>query len=112
MDKLFAVRNSFYLGAFQSAISEASQLTGLTEAEKIERDVFVYRSYIELGTYEVGGGEGVLGLGARAERGGRGWRGARRRAAAARPQPPRRRCRPTSHSPLPLGPLRTAAGDV
>jgi hypothetical protein len=112
MDKLFAVRNSFYLGAFQSAISEASQLTGLTEAEKIERDVFVYRSYIELGTYEVGGGEGVVGLGARAERGGRGWRGAGRRAAAARPQPPRRRRRPTSHSPLPLGPLRTAAGDV
>jgi coatomer protein complex subunit epsilon len=51
MDPLFAVRNNFYLGAYQTAISEASQLTGLSEAEKIERDVFVYRSYIELGTY-------------------------------------------------------------
>lgn len=53
-DALFAVRNNFYLGAFQTAISEASQLTGLSEAEKIERDVFVYRSYIELGSHEVG----------------------------------------------------------
>ncbi|KAL4859580.1 Coatomer subunit epsilon-1 [Chlorella vulgaris] len=52
-DPLFATRNSFYLGAYQSAISEASNLTGLSEAEKIERDVFVYRSYIELGTYEL-----------------------------------------------------------
>ena len=32
------------------------QLTGLTEQQKIERDVYVYRSYIELGSYEVGGG--------------------------------------------------------
>jgi coatomer protein complex subunit epsilon len=52
-DPLFSCRNLFYLGAYQSAISEASNLTGLSEAEKIERDVFVYRSYIELGTYEV-----------------------------------------------------------
>lgn len=52
-DALFAVRNNFYLGAFQTAISEASQLTGLSEAEKIERDVFVYRSYIELGSHEL-----------------------------------------------------------
>lgn len=52
-DPLFGLRNSFHIGAFQTAISEASQLTGLSEAEKIERDVFVYRSYIELGSYEV-----------------------------------------------------------
>lgn len=51
------MRNNFYLGAYQSAISEASQLTGLSEAEKIERDVFVYRAYIELGSHEVRGGE-------------------------------------------------------
>lgn len=37
----------------QRAVSEASQLTGLTDQQKIERDVFVYRSYIELGSYEV-----------------------------------------------------------
>lgn len=52
-DVLFPVRNSFYLGAFQTTISEASHLTGLSEAEKVERDVFVYRAYIELGSYDV-----------------------------------------------------------
>ena len=83
MDSLFSVRNNFYIGAYQKAVSEASQvrrpaagarpsllgapnrtspasppppqLTGLTEQQKIERDVYVYRSYIELGSYEVGG---------------------------------------------------------
>lgn len=34
-------------------MSEASQLTGLNEQQKIERDVFVYRSYLELGSYEL-----------------------------------------------------------
>ena len=52
-DLLFAVRNSFYLGAYQSAIAEASDLEGLSEAEKVERDCYVYRAYIELGSYEV-----------------------------------------------------------
>ena len=52
-DLLFAVRNNFYLGAYQHAISEASDLEGLTEQEKVERDLFVYRSYIELGSHEV-----------------------------------------------------------
>lgn len=52
-DPLFAVRNSFWLGAYQTAISEASQITGLSEAQKIQRDFYVYRSYIELGTYEL-----------------------------------------------------------
>ena len=54
-DPLFSVRNNYYIGAFQKAVSEASQLTGLSEQQKIERDVFVYRSYIEMGSYEVGG---------------------------------------------------------
>jgi coatomer protein complex subunit epsilon len=52
-DLLFAVRNYFYLGAYQAAIAEASDLEGLTEAQKVERDCYVYRSYIELGSYEV-----------------------------------------------------------
>lgn len=71
-DPLFALRNSFYLGAFQTCISECSNATGLSESQKIERDVFLYRSYIELGTYDV--------------------RGAGR--AAATPQPPADRCSP------------------
>lgn len=52
-DPLFTVRNNYYIGAYQRAVSEASQLTGLNEQQKIERDVFVYRSYLELGSYEV-----------------------------------------------------------
>jgi coatomer protein complex subunit epsilon len=52
-DPLFAVRNNFYLGAFQTAISEASHLVGLSEQQKVERDVFVYRAYCELNSYEV-----------------------------------------------------------
>jgi coatomer protein complex subunit epsilon len=52
-DLLFTVRNAFYLGAFQSAIAEASDLEGLSDQEKVERDCYVYRSYIELGSYEV-----------------------------------------------------------
>jgi len=52
-DALYAVHNAFYLGAYQTAISEASQLTGLSDAQKLERDVFVYRSYMELGSYEL-----------------------------------------------------------
>ena len=52
-DLLFAVRNHFYLGAYQAAIAEAADLEGLSESEKVERDCYVYRSYIELGSYEV-----------------------------------------------------------
>lgn len=52
-DPLFTVRNNFYLGAYQTTISDASHLTGLTGEQKLERDVFVYRSYVELGSYEV-----------------------------------------------------------
>ena len=52
-DLLFSVRNSFYLGAYQAAIAEAADLDTLSEGQKDERDVFVYRSYIELGSYEV-----------------------------------------------------------
>ena len=52
-DVLFPVRNSFYLGAYQAAIAEASDLEDLSDADKVERDLFVYRSYIELGSYEV-----------------------------------------------------------
>ena len=51
---LFTVRNHFYLGAYQAAIAEASDLEDLTDAEKVERDIYVYRAYIELGSYEVG----------------------------------------------------------
>ncbi len=52
-DILFTLRNNFYLGAYQAAIAEAADLERLSEADSIERDCFVYRSYVELGSYEV-----------------------------------------------------------
>lgn len=50
---LFTLRNNFYLGAYQAAIAEAADLERLSEADSVERDCFVYRSYIELGSFEV-----------------------------------------------------------
>jgi coatomer protein complex subunit epsilon len=47
-DVFFPLRNNFYLGAFQAAINE-SNVRNLSEAEAIERDCLVYRSYIALG---------------------------------------------------------------
>ena len=52
-DLLFPVRNNFYLGAYQAAISEASQLTGLNDQQKLEREIFTQRSYLEIGSHDV-----------------------------------------------------------
>lgn len=54
-DILFTLRNNFYLGAYQAAIAEAADLERLSESDAVERDCFVYRSYIELGSFEVSG---------------------------------------------------------
>eukprot|EP00897_Mesotaenium_endlicherianum_P007070 jgi/Mesen1/6391/ME000329S05552 len=51
-DTLFPLRSNFYLGAYQAAINEAN-VDGLSEAESIERDCIVYRSYIALGSYQL-----------------------------------------------------------
>lgn len=52
-DLLFTVRNNFYLGAYQAAIAEAADLERLSDADAVQRDCYVYRCYIELGSYEV-----------------------------------------------------------
>ena len=52
-DALFSVRNNFYLGAFNNVLNEAADVENLSELDAIERDSFVYRSYIALGSYEV-----------------------------------------------------------
>eukprot|EP00197_Chlamydomonas_leiostraca_P002157 CAMPEP_0202858162 /NCGR_PEP_ID=MMETSP1391-20130828/812_1 /ASSEMBLY_ACC=CAM_ASM_000867 /TAXON_ID=1034604 /ORGANISM="Chlamydomonas leiostraca, Strain SAG 11-49" /LENGTH=288 /DNA_ID=CAMNT_0049537049 /DNA_START=25 /DNA_END=891 /DNA_ORIENTATION=- len=52
-DPLFSVRNAFYLGAYNTVINEASDMETLSDADAIERDCFVYRSYIALGSYEL-----------------------------------------------------------
>lgn len=59
-DILFAVRNNFYIGAYNNAINEASDMEGLSEAEQTERDVYVYRSYIALGSHDVSCAGGLI----------------------------------------------------
>ena len=52
-DLLWTTRNSFYVGAYQAAIADAADLEGLDEATALERDAFVFRCYVELGSHEV-----------------------------------------------------------
>ncbi|KAK9068859.1 hypothetical protein SSX86_012975 [Deinandra increscens subsp. villosa] len=51
-DLLFALRNNFYIGAFQAAIN-SGDVQNLSEEDAIERDCLVYRSYIALGSYQL-----------------------------------------------------------
>ncbi len=53
MGSLFQVYNSFHLGAYQVAINEASDLLDLSPSESVEKDCYVYRSYIALGSHQV-----------------------------------------------------------
>eukprot|EP00877_Chromochloris_zofingiensis_P004225 jgi/Chrzof1/13803/Cz08g13010.t1 len=52
-DPLFAVKNYYFIGAYNNAINEASDFEGLSESEQLERDSYVYRSYIALGSYDL-----------------------------------------------------------
>lgn len=54
-DLLWTTRNSFYVGAYQAAIADAADLEGLDDATTLERDAFVFRCYVELGSHEVRG---------------------------------------------------------
>lgn len=53
VDPLFPVMTNFYIGSFQTAISEASHLTGLSEEQKLQREIFTQRAYLEIGSYDV-----------------------------------------------------------
>jgi len=48
-DELYTLRNHFWLGNYQRAVAEGSGLTRLPEQLKIERDEFIYRSYVASG---------------------------------------------------------------
>ncbi|KAH7838116.1 hypothetical protein Vadar_022279 [Vaccinium darrowii] len=52
-DLLFALRNNFYLGAYQAAINTSDQLPTLSPEDSIEKDSLVYRSYIALASYQL-----------------------------------------------------------
>ncbi|CAI2348692.1 unnamed protein product [Caenorhabditis sp. 36 PRJEB53466] len=47
-DKLFPIRNYFFLGSYQSCIGEAPKIITKSEDEKNEKDVYLYRAYIAL----------------------------------------------------------------
>jgi len=49
---LFAVRNAFYLGAYATCVEEAEDMEELSEAQRVERDCYVYRSHIAQGNFE------------------------------------------------------------
>jgi len=50
---LFEIRNYFILGNWQASINEGNSLSGLKDQDKIERDVYIYRSYIAQGNYRI-----------------------------------------------------------
>ncbi|CAD6190368.1 unnamed protein product [Caenorhabditis auriculariae] len=49
VDKLFSIRNYFFLGNYQSCIGEALKFSTKNEDEKIEKDIYLYRSFIAQG---------------------------------------------------------------
>lgn len=48
-DELYNLRNNYWIGNYQKAISEGSALQRLSEEKKIESKEYIYRSYIALG---------------------------------------------------------------
>ncbi|KAJ8598664.1 hypothetical protein CTAYLR_003075 [Chrysophaeum taylorii] len=52
-DELYTLRNRFWLGNFQLAIAEGNNLTRVSDELRVERDEFVYRSYVGLGQYNL-----------------------------------------------------------
>ena len=52
-DPLFTIKNSFYLGAYNTVINEAADMDHLSGTDQVDRDCYVYRSYIALGSYDV-----------------------------------------------------------
>lgn len=53
VDELFDVRNSYFTGNFQTCINEAQKLKLMDNSLSVEKDVFMYRSYIALKKYRV-----------------------------------------------------------
>ncbi|CAH4021058.1 coatomer subunit epsilon [Pieris brassicae] len=53
VDKLFHVKNAFYVGNYQQAINDAQHVIGSSPLVTLERDAFLYRSYIAQGNYRI-----------------------------------------------------------
>jgi len=52
-DILFDVRNNFLLGNYQGCINEANNVNPRSDRDRVERDTYVYRSYIAQGNYQI-----------------------------------------------------------
>jgi len=52
-DILFDVKNYFFLGNYQAAINEGNSVRTPSERDRIEKDTYVYRSYIAQGNYKI-----------------------------------------------------------
>ncbi|KAL0821309.1 hypothetical protein ABMA28_005903 [Loxostege sticticalis] len=53
VDELFDVKNSFYVGNYQQAINEALSINGSTPLIALQKDAFLYRSYIAQGNHRI-----------------------------------------------------------
>jgi coatomer protein complex subunit epsilon len=53
MSELFDLKTFFLLGQYQAAINEGGKVKPRDEFAKIERDIFVYRAFIEQGNFQV-----------------------------------------------------------
>lgn len=51
-DEIYQVKNSFWLGNFDEAIKEARSVKVRSPTVSIDRDVYIYRSFIGLGNYK------------------------------------------------------------
>jgi len=50
---LFELKNFFILGNYQGAVNEGTALSSVEESDRVERDVYIYRSYIAQGKYKL-----------------------------------------------------------
>ncbi|XP_059062228.1 coatomer subunit epsilon [Achroia grisella] len=53
VDELFDVKNSFYVGNYQQAINEALSVNASTPLVSLQRDAFLFRSYIAQGNHRM-----------------------------------------------------------
>ena len=53
VDELFDIKNAFYTGNYQTCINEAQKLKLADPDLSLDRDVFMYRSYLALKKFRV-----------------------------------------------------------